>query len=421
MPVQGWLLASSDRKDAVKEQLDRLLLDPSFQRSKRYPSLLRFLVFRTLDGEADSLKERILGIEVFGRRPDYDTNEDPIVRVTVAEVRKRIQKYYEDPRHKNELHIALPTGSYVPVFEFPADSSAYSPALGEEQSSGSAPPTGTVPGASTTTNDTPLRVVQSSVSSPTIRKAIAIGAVLTLAIILSMTLWGVRKRSILDAFWGPVLNSANPILLCIADQPRKDPHPMNAYHPELQGGEGDKGSIIYADNVPFLVDMTKMITSRGRSYKVQVQGQTTLTDLAGGPVVLMGGSNNIWTLRLTQPLRFHFGNDPMVTQYWIEDSAAPARRDWLRPVVPPQGPFKDYALVARFADPYTRQMTVVIAGLGHTGMVAAVNFVLSPQYLSELDRRAPSNWRNKNIEVVLETMVVNGYAGSPLIDAVYTW
>jgi hypothetical protein len=54
-------------------------------------------------------------------------------------------------------------------------------------------------------------------------------------------------------------------------------------------------------------------------------------------------------------------------------------------------------------------------------MVAAVNFVLSPQYLSELDRRTPSNWRNKNIEVVLETMVVNGYAGSPLLDAVYSW
>ena len=420
MPVQGWLPASSDRKDAVKEQLDRLLLDPSFQRSKRYPSLLRFLVFRTLDGEADSLKERILGIEIFGRRPDYDTNEDPIVRVTVAEVRKRIQKYYEDPRHKNELHIVLPTGSYVPVFEFPADSSVHFPDLGEERSGESTTSIGTIPEASTTANSS-LRVEQTSVSSPTIRKAIALGAALILAILLSMTLWGVHKRSILDAFWGPVLNSANPLLLCIADQPRKDPHPMNAYHPELQGGEGDKGSIIFADNVPFLVDMTKMITSRGRSYKVQVQGQTTFADLASGPAVLMGGSNNIWTLRLTQPLRFHFGNDPMVTQYWIEDSAAPARRDWIRPVVPPQGPFKDYALVARFVDPYTRQITVVIAGLGHTGMVAAVSFVLSPEYLSELDHRAPSDWRKKNIEVVLETMVVNGYAGSPLIDAVYTW
>jgi hypothetical protein len=223
--------------------------------------LLRFLVFRTLDGEADSLKERILGIEVFGRRPDYDTNEDPIVRVTVAEVRKRIQKYYEDPRHKNELHIGLPTGSYVPIFEFPADSSAYSPALGEELSGRSATARGATPDASTTA-DTALRVVQTSVSSPTIRRAIAVGAALTLAILLSMTLWSVRKRSILDAFWGPVLNSADSLLLCIADQPRKDPHPMNAYHPELQGGEGDKGSIIYADNVPFLVDMTKMTTSR---------------------------------------------------------------------------------------------------------------------------------------------------------------
>jgi hypothetical protein len=220
------------------------------------------------------------------------------------------------------LHIGLPTGSYVPIFEFPADSSAHSPALGEELSGGSATARGATPDASTTA-DTPLRVVQTSVSSPTIRRAIAVGAALTLAILLSMTLWSVRKRSILDAFWGPVLNSADSLLLCIADQPRKDPHPMNAYHPELQGGEGDKGSIIYADNVPFLVDMTKMITSRGRSYKVQVHGQTTFIDLASGPVVLMGGSNNIWTLRLTQPLRFHFGNDPMVTQYWIEDAQLP--------------------------------------------------------------------------------------------------
>ena len=190
MPVQDWLPATSDRKDAVKEQLDRLLLDPSFQRSKRYPSLLRFLVFRTLDGEADSLKERILGIEVFGRRPDYDTNEDPIVRVTVAEVRKRIQKYYEDPRHQNELHIVLPTGSYIPIFEFPADSTAYSPALREGQSGGYAPSIDVIPEASTATADTPLRVVQSSVSGPTIRKAIAIVAALVLAVILSMIFWG---------------------------------------------------------------------------------------------------------------------------------------------------------------------------------------------------------------------------------------
>src|SRR5215472_16477543 len=106
---------------AVLQQLDRMLKSRHFRNSRRYPAFLAHIVRRRLDGDLDSLKERILGIEVFKRPHDYDTGADPVVRITAGEVRKRIALYYHDVGTEQELRIELPAGSYVPVF-FPSTS-----------------------------------------------------------------------------------------------------------------------------------------------------------------------------------------------------------------------------------------------------------------------------------------------------------
>ena len=68
------------------------------------------MVARALSGQTDQLKERILGVEIFDRPADYDTNTDPIVRVTAAEIRKRIEHYYQDPQHSHEIRMILAGG-----------------------------------------------------------------------------------------------------------------------------------------------------------------------------------------------------------------------------------------------------------------------------------------------------------------------
>ena len=68
---------------------------------------------------AEPLKERTLGVEVFGRAPDYDTNLDPVVRTTAVEIRKRIAQYYHEEGHQNEIRIDFPAGSYLPEFRMP--------------------------------------------------------------------------------------------------------------------------------------------------------------------------------------------------------------------------------------------------------------------------------------------------------------
>ncbi len=103
-------------EQSVRDQLERGLAHPLFANSKRYPALLAYTVDQTLRGNASELKERSIGIEVFGRSPSYDANADPVVRITAGEVRKRLMQYYYDSAHDGELVIELPIGSYVPVF-----------------------------------------------------------------------------------------------------------------------------------------------------------------------------------------------------------------------------------------------------------------------------------------------------------------
>src|SRR5271156_2576987 len=123
----GYAVLSEKEKSEIHEQMERLLANSHFSHSRRFPSFLRYVVDQTLSGQDDALKERTLGVEIFGRRADYDTASDPIVRVTAAEIRKRIAQYYQDPGHESELRVSLPPGSYIPQFHWPGTQAAILP------------------------------------------------------------------------------------------------------------------------------------------------------------------------------------------------------------------------------------------------------------------------------------------------------
>ena len=70
---------------AVREQMQRMLIHPLFRSGRRCPALFQYVVEQALEKNTALLKERIIGIEVFGRAPDYDTNADSVVRTAAAE------------------------------------------------------------------------------------------------------------------------------------------------------------------------------------------------------------------------------------------------------------------------------------------------------------------------------------------------
>jgi Malectin domain len=102
--------------DLVRAELDRLLQCDHFKNSRRCRTLLSYLVEETIAGRGDQLKERLVGINVFGRNPDYETAEDPVVRNAAIEVRKRLAQFYIESGNGTQLRIDLHPGTYVPEF-----------------------------------------------------------------------------------------------------------------------------------------------------------------------------------------------------------------------------------------------------------------------------------------------------------------
>ena len=90
-----------------RAQVERLFADPMFSQSKRYGSFLRYVTERSLHHNQEPVTERTLGVEIFGRSPNYDTDADPIVRVTASELRKRLAHYYENPAHTGEIRVLI--------------------------------------------------------------------------------------------------------------------------------------------------------------------------------------------------------------------------------------------------------------------------------------------------------------------------
>ena len=109
---------SEEQRALVLDEMNRLLADPTFKSSKRCQAMLVPLINYALAGDFNGLKERTLGVEAFGRDPDYDTNTDPIVRTTATEIRKRLAQWYQEPSRPHSVRIRLVPGSYLPEFDF---------------------------------------------------------------------------------------------------------------------------------------------------------------------------------------------------------------------------------------------------------------------------------------------------------------
>ena len=88
----------------------------AFKGSFRSGLFLRYIVEQAIACHFDSLKERVIGVELFGRSPSYDTGEDAIVRVTASDVRRRLLQHYGRYGSISEYRISLPVGSYIPEF-----------------------------------------------------------------------------------------------------------------------------------------------------------------------------------------------------------------------------------------------------------------------------------------------------------------
>jgi hypothetical protein len=402
------------RAEAVEAQLERMLENPHFSHSRRFPSFLRFVVSQTLSGQTDLLKERTIGIEVFGKAPDYDTASDPIVRVTAAEIRKRIAQYYQEPGHEHELQISLPPGSYVPQFHWPQNSLEAVPLAETNQ-----------PGVSAPAPQADPEGIPAPSDRASSRNRWLVAAGLVALVVLAAWAWLLTRPrpSALDRFWAPVFRSGEPVELCFPESHSQGILLRDALNPEQRVQLNEDTTTLVTDDLQPLVSLTGLVELHHQRYLLVGDDTASLTDLRQGPAIFVGAFDNSWTLRLTHDLRYRFGNDAGMRHFWIEDTQSSPHRRWEidRELQLKTNTYRDYAIVARYTDANTGKLVVISSGIARGGTVAAGEFLTAPSSIELIKSRAPANWDSQNMEFVLSTEIIDGRSSPPKVEAAYFW
>jgi hypothetical protein len=424
--AKSWAPKTSPERRLVEDELHALLASPHFRNSKRYPALLKYVVEKSLDGQVDELKERTIGVEVFGRQPDYDTNADPVVRVTAGEVRKRIALFYHEAGEERRIQIDLPTGSYAPEFsrEFnhsrPALASV-DESLAETGAESEQPVLDASAMPDAVESDERSEDKLSRSFPKTLLRTPFVLSFCVLAILAVLGAYFVHRAAPtrqMEQLWAPIVQTQDPVLIVTGSgkawlvspespQTSLSDHMIGTYHH------------VSLSDVIAISRLTNVLQKNNRTYFIKEASSTGMADLRGRTVILVGALNNIWTMQLSNALRFRFVPGTLAR---IQDTKNPQDSTWSVDYSKPYPSVSvDYGIVARYHDSYTNGNVLMIAGIGPYGTEAAGEFVSSPQYLSQIEHFVPAGFKEANLEMVLKTEVTRGEAGPPQLVAAYAF
>jgi hypothetical protein len=388
--------------EAVLRELHEILASHHFSNSKRYPAMLKYIVENTLAGKSDHLKERTIGVEVFDRPPTYDTNSDTVVRYTAGEVRKRLLLYYSESGRNSAVRISLPAGSYIPEFHHghdqPAEHEDDAGFRAEHQLDGDS------------------HSLSAGSRSNSKRLAWLGVAAITLILAVVGVLWQYRAahpQTAVDLFWAPVLRDQRTVLICTGGSVFS----QSNFSGVATADKNIDYPFVSMQIASAIAHLSGLLERSRVTPQLESSATTPLTELREHSVILLGGYNNQWTLRLIEPLRFHIvpGADEM-----IADRMQP-QAHWSRDSTLPYSSADDYAVIARFRNTTTDGWVVALAGLGRNGTEAAAQFVTNTRYMQLLRDQIGRDFSNQNVEVVLKVNVVDGKTGAPSILAVHVW
>jgi hypothetical protein len=287
-------LPSPPESDAIREHLEHILASPGFRNSKRVSGVLRYVVEQSLLGRADRLKERTIGIEVFGRAADYDTNVDHSVRSAAGEVRKRLAQYYMECHRSLAFRIDLQPGSYVPQFHRTAEKSA---------------------------EDVPVAVrplIPAAVPPPPRRSSFAVlrrYPVVIVAGVAAIAAVGVAlavspSATAFDRFWAPVFDSSRSALVCVGGG-SSAPLDSDARPLTIAEFEQLPNRRMNVSDATVMALMTGVLEGHHKPYRLLDRAPaTSFQELQQGPAILIGALNNPWSLRLLAGARFSFNRGP---------------------------------------------------------------------------------------------------------------
>lgn len=430
-----------DPSAALRALRDILQSDP-FKASKQSQKLLQYVVDNSLAGHENLLRERVIGTEVFGRVPSYDTANDPIVRARVAEVRKRLAQYYVSAGHEHlAVRIEIPPGSYRARFHAVAE-----PGESDSSPAALAPPS---PEENEPVAVTLLPPLESLAAARPVAPAfyrlgfwlLAALAVVGVAAVAGYVYYAANPPSekALRAFWSPAFRSTRPVLIYTGTNVvyRLSPQFLDKYreshHLDNKGPEfvvdlapnqtlgakdllSSSNSYVTTGDVSACSAIVAMLVRHSKSYEMRYASDISPGDLRVAPTILIGAFNNPWTLNVTDSLRYTFERGDSI------QDRIDRKRSWtVHQSADGLITTDDYAIITRLVNSDTGQILITAAGIGQYGTQAASEFVSSPQRIRDFAAQAPANWAQKNLQIVLHVKVVQDTPASVETAAIWYW
>ncbi len=415
-------VAGEMNKSAILHELDNILASPPFRNSSRSKQFLSYVVQHRLDGHDELLKERSIGADLFHRPADYATGDDPVVRVQAGEVRRRLEQYYHEFSKTSDVRIDLPVGTYVPEFH-------HTPQVLPVE----------------------VSIQPVPVSEPNRKWKLVAWTALAINLLLVVVLVapGIRHKmappSPLQQFWAPFFSTSQALLICLPKPIFYRPSP-SLYDNYAKTHPGTFQTQVERFNQPLPLDPDQKITwgdmvtypdfglvsgdvyaafrisealdRIGKPSQIRIGNESSFDELRGSPAVLIGAFSNRWTMEMTSDLRFVFEEKDGIL--WIHDRSSSDKK-WFCRLGLHREVVTDFGVVTRLLDSKTGHSMVSVAGITAPGTDAAAQFVSAPEYLSELARTAPPGWEKKNMQVVVQTSVIDAGASPPHVVAVYFW
>ena len=413
----------------VQRAMEQVLGSRPFRTSKQCQKLLRYVVVHTLEGKEEELKERVIGSEVFDRPLDYNTADDPVVRIRAADVRKRLAMYYQDEGLKATVRITMPSGSYRTFFELfdhsqdRASSTTVLPSpQGETENDDHADTTVAVHNEL----DEPHSRQRTTSTRRMILAASALLIVIVFAGVFAWRASQVRYEEF-NTFWAPINTGPRPPMVYVGSSAvyRLTTSYLDHYEVEHPGFKADhtgreftvplapneqinsrdlvpdERTFVTVGDVAAAVSITSMFAERKQPYDLRFGKDVVFGDFRSTPVVLIGAFNNSWTIELNDKLPFAFDANNSIRE------TQGLKRVW-RTVRDDQGtPHEDFALISRQVSAKSGKSVITVAGLDQTGTRAAAEFVRDPARLDSALRKLPVGWQNKNLQLVLHTNVLD--------------
>lgn len=444
---------------AVIKELSKILQSPQFRHCSRGKQFLDFIVREVLAGRADNLKERTIGVAVFQRAASYATGDDPIVRVEAREVRRRLTQYYRQYRGEGAIRIHLPTGSYVP--EFLQDAALSSEPAGQSLAGNDMLPSGLDHPSKAEVPALTGRVTRYKPQNGWKIGFFVVVAVMAAAVILvawhrssllapeagregNVALAATDADATLEQFWSPALTTSQPVMIYLSKGVTYRPSAaiyeqyarthQGAFAKQMERANNPlplppnkqilwKQMVLYTDygvaagDVRAAAKLSTFLGGLRKPEQIRIGNNFSYADLSSSPTILIGGFNDLWTMKLTSKLHFAFVDQG--TRYLSIREQIPHGRDWPWPDV--SKTHEDYALVTRLVDSSTGQFLVIVGGCSGPGTEAAGNFVTSERSLDLATKGLAKGWQSRNLQFVLETKVVNGIAEPARVIASYSW